>query len=297
MQWTRVVAPSAQAFYGVGGLAGDGGWTLFVAADSKVLRRREGSWEVAYESKTHAPQRSLVVSSSGLVAVVGEDRVSTCADGCTQAGSLFTERVIPGARAVCADADTIYAVGTGSSLGGVVFRYARASGWSEIVSDLGARSPQGCWVGPDKALYVVARSQVLRVHQATPDSELIQFPTAWSPAQVDSEYFYGIWGTGAQVFAAGTGRKILSRTPSSTWEFVNGTDAGAGGIFYGLVGYDDRETYALGVGLARRTAPSPQWTALAFEGGTLRAGWAAGPDEFYVVGDDGTSGTLFRGAR
>ena len=84
LRWTRVAAPSAQGFYGVGGLGGDGGLTLFVAADSKLLRRREGNWEVAYESSTHAPQKSLVVSSTGLVASVGEDRVSTCTDNCAQ---------------------------------------------------------------------------------------------------------------------------------------------------------------------------------------------------------------------
>ena len=296
LRWTRLPAPSALAFYNVGGYRDDGGLTLIVAADSKLLRMSAGTWSVAYQNGTGIPLSALYVSAAGSVATGGGDVVASCQSDCGDAGA-YSESALVGVKGVCGVPGVVYAVGVSAALKGTLSKRVAPSGWSQTVADLGTSAPAACWVAPDGAVLIAARSKVVRVSNNVPASEYLRFPAGWSPAQINAEYFYGLWGSGATVFAAGVGKKIISRSPSGTWDFVYGSDAGSGGVLLGLAGVDAREVHALGSGVIRLTSDWAEWEPVSFDGGFLRAGWAAGPDEVYVVGDDGTHGSLFRGVR
>ena len=185
------------------------------------------TWVLAYDDPTSdLVFEDLAVTSAGLVAVAGPERLLTCAANCNLAGSFDgpprTGRMMKG---LCTRGTDLYAVGSDASQNGVLFQYAN-SAWSEITLTTTLPKLESCHVLSDGSVLLGGSSLWHRDAAGTITEELVRpafslAPLVWTRF-VESD---------ARVFAMGTFSRIAQRRPDASWKAVYEPVSGGNGLF------------------------------------------------------------------
>ena len=185
------------------------------------------TWTLAYDDPTSdLVFEDLAVTSAGLVAVAGPERLLTCAANCNLAGSFDgpprTGRAMKG---LCTRGTDLYAVGSDASQNGVLFRYA-SNAWSELTLSPTMPKLESCHVMADGAV-LLGGSSLWRRDPAGAITEEIVRP-AFSVAPLVWTRFVE---NDARLFAMGTFSRIAQRRPDASWKAVYEPTNGGSGLF------------------------------------------------------------------
>ena len=294
LQWSRLSSlPPASSFNGVGGFTNpDSGMNLFVTASQRIYRLQNGTWSTVYADPIGPLTQSIWASPGGLVVTGGVGGVTACRSNCAGDGG-FTATQIAGIQAVCGGGSEAYAIGIQAGKG-TLYHYSPSDDfWNQISTDTGASAAVACGVASGDEVFIASGWDIVRTHLAAHSIETLAYPSGWTSAQQTALRIHAFWINGSTLLAAGNHRVVLSRV-NGAWTFVHGEDAGSPDSFRALAGYQPREVYAAGEGLARS---SPSWEDLPFSLGYVSGAWAAGPNELFLVGSGADGGMILRGSR
>lgn len=187
------------------------------------------TWTLAYDDALDSSLvfEDLAVTSAGVVAVAGPERLLICAANCDQPMS-FDGPPRPNKRmyGLCTRDTALFAVGTDSSTGrGVLFEYANNT-WTELTLTPALAALESCHVLADGSLLVAGASIWHREASGALTEELVRpafavAPLAWTHF-VESD---------GRIFVMGTFARIAQRRPDASWKAVYEPAAGGNGLF------------------------------------------------------------------
>ncbi len=186
------------------------------------------TWTLVYDDSIGSlVLEDLAVSSAGVVAVAGPERLLTCASNCDQAMSFDgPPRPNKHLKGLCTRGTSIFAVGRDSALSkGVLYEFAN-NAWTELTLTSPPPSFESCHVLGDGTLLLGGSSLWHRDSTGALTEEVVQpafalAPLAWTRF-VESD---------GRVFAMGTFSRIAQRRPDATWKAVYEPANGGSGFF------------------------------------------------------------------
>jgi hypothetical protein len=186
------------------------------------------TWTLVYDDATSSlVLEDLAITSAGLVAVAGPERLLTCASNCDQPSSFDgPTRTGKYMRGLCTRGTSLFAVGADTVSGqGVLFEYAN-NAWTQLTLTPMVSALQSCHVLSDGSVLLGGASLWRRENTGALTEEVVQPafttpPLAWHRF-VESE---------GRIFVAGTFSRIAQRRPDATWKAVYEPQSGGSGIF------------------------------------------------------------------
>jgi hypothetical protein len=185
------------------------------------------TWTLAYDDPTSSLVfEDLAVTSAGLVAVAGPERLLTCAANCNLPGSFDgPPRTGLSMKGLCTRGTELYAVGSDASQNGVLFQYAN-NAWSQLTLSPAMPKLESCHVMADGSVLLGGSSLWRRDAAGTITEEIVRpafslAPLVWTRF-VESD---------ARIFAMGTFSRIAQRRPDASWKAVYEPTAGGNGLF------------------------------------------------------------------
>jgi hypothetical protein len=186
------------------------------------------TWTLAYDDPiSDLVFEDLAVTSTGLVAVAGPERLLTCATNCNLAGSFDgPPRIGRAMKGLCTRGTDLYAVGSDGSQNGVLFQYAN-SAWSELTLSPPLTKLESCHVLADGSVLLGGASLWHRDNAGAITEELVVRPS-FSVAPLVWTRFVE---SDARIFAMGTFSRIAQRRPDASWKAVYEPTNGGNGLF------------------------------------------------------------------
>lgn len=185
------------------------------------------TWTLAYDDALDSSLvfEDLAVTSAGLVAVAGPERLLTCATNCDQLNS-FDGPPRPNKRmkGLCTRGTSLFAVGSEASQG-VLFEYAN-NAWTQLTITPALTSLESCHVLSDGTLLLGGSSLWHRASTGAVTEELVRPNFAVPPLQ-----WTRIMESDGRIFAMGTFARIAQRRPDASWKAVYEPAAGGNGLF------------------------------------------------------------------
>ncbi|MBL8955124.1 MAG: hypothetical protein JNK82_30385 [Myxococcaceae bacterium] len=304
LTWGKMSPPAANAYQGLWGI-GSGASVILYANQhsSRIARFQNGQWKTVYQDPSNTNLVSLWASPNEEVFSVGSFHADACLADCSQPAS-WRQATLPTLTltGVCGGRSLqhVYAVGNTSLGRGALVKFDPTNvTWAIVSSDTGSTTNAGCWVGPDDAVYIAAQSTVVRYDGFGFTPETIAFPASWSVNDRALMFVEVVAGSGSDVYAAGSGKRVMWRDAPGHWAFV--FDPGSTSPFRGLavstagalaagsnLGADPIAAHGVQAAWAwQTTAPDlAAWSV-----------WAATPDEVYLAGYASGAGAIYRGTR
>lgn len=188
------------------------------------------TWTLVYDDTLDSSLvfEDLAITSAGLVAVAGPERLLTCSANCNLANA-FDGPVRTGKRmkGLCTRGTQLFAVGTDTVAGrGVLFEYA-SNTWAEVPLTPAPVSLESCHLLSDGTLLLGGPSLWRRDGAGALTQEAVARP-AFTLAPLVWNRFVESEG---RVFAMGTYSRIAQRRPDLTWKAVYEPTNGGSGLF------------------------------------------------------------------
>jgi hypothetical protein len=270
---------------------------VYVVGSIGIIQHYDGSkWSLVYQDPSNLDLHGVWVDPAGNVYAAGDGQLVHCTPPCTQQSAFtslsFSSQIMM--AGVCGTTTgTAYAVGNDSNNNGYLYQWS-AGAWNLITSNTGIVASTGCWADTSGNVFISGQSYVWRYANATFTQEQIPDYSSWQTSDIANQYWNGIWGDGTSVFAAGFRRNIIGRLPNGTWTFKNvGFLPWGVNDFHAIAGWTAADVYAAGTGdvsgeeAAEFTGGAWSYIPDLFPGGVYIWGmWAAGPNEFFAVGND-----------
>ncbi len=223
--------PTGQRPYYYSSIRGTDATHLWVAGPFGDVWFFNGSttWTLVYDDMLDSSLvfEDLAITSSGLVAVAGPERLLTCPANCTAAMS-FDGPTRPGKymRGLCTRGTSLFAVGSDTASGnGVLFEYAN-NAWTELTLSMTLPILNSCQVMSDGSLLLGGPSLWRREANGAITEELVR-PAFAVPPLVWTRFVE----SDGRIFAMGTFSRIAQRRPDASWKAVYEPAAGGSGLF------------------------------------------------------------------
>lgn len=222
--------PSGQRPYYYNAIRGQNAQNLWVTGPFGDVWFFNGNatWVLVYDDPTSdLVLEDLAVTSAGVVAVAGPERLLTCAANCNLAGSFDgPPRTNKFMKGLCTRGTDLYAVGfDGPSQNGVLFQYANRA-WSEIALSTTLPKLESCHLLADGSVLLGGSSLWRRDGAGTITEELVR-PDFSLPPLVWTRFVE----SDARVFVMGTFSRIAQRRPDTSWKAVYEPVSGGNGLF------------------------------------------------------------------
>lgn len=188
------------------------------------------TWTLVYDDTLDSSLvfEDLAVTSSGMVAVAGPERLLTCSANCNVANA-FDGPVRTGKRmkGLCTRGTQLFAVGTDTAANhGVLFEYAN-NAWTELPLTPAPVSLESCHVLADGTVLLGGPSLWRRSAAGALTQEAVSQP-AFTLAPLVWTRFVESQG---RVFAMGTYARIAQRRPDNSWKAIYEPTNGGSGLF------------------------------------------------------------------
>lgn len=188
------------------------------------------TWTLVYDDTvSDLVFEDLAVSSAGVVAVAGPERLLTCAANCNVAnafdGPVRTNKRMKG---LCTRGTQIFAVGTDTAAAhGVLFEFVN-SAWTELSLSPAPTALDSCHVQADGTVLLGGGPNLWRRDAAGALTQEVVERPAFSIAPLVWTRFVESEG---RVFVMGTFARIAQRRPDLTWKAVYEPTNGGQGLF------------------------------------------------------------------
>jgi hypothetical protein len=293
--WSNMISASSEGPYSVWGASPT---NVYVVGSTGVTQHYDGNlWSVVYQSTSNLDLHGVWVDSAGDVFAGGEGQLVQCTAPCTQMTSFTNLSVPPTIMGVCgSSSQNVYAVGNDQNNNGYLYGWSGSS-WTQLSSTTNIVQSSACWVNPtDGTLFIAGQSYVWRFSSGGFTQEPVSDYQTWTVSEIANQYWSAVWGSGSTVFAAGSFGRILARQASGTWTLQPpgfNPSSGVTTTFNALAGWTPAEVYTAGSGcVSGELAARFNGTTWAFipdiwSGVAIFGMWAAGPNEYFAVGEDG----------
>jgi hypothetical protein len=238
--WTLTdQVPSGQRPYYYNAIRGTDAAHLWVTGPFGDVWFFDGNatWTLVYDDPTSdLVLEDLAVTSAGLVAVAGPQRLLTCAANCDQPSSFDgppqTGKAMKG---LCTRGTALYAVGNDASANGVLYQYTN-SAWTQLTLSPALPKLESC--------HVLSDGSVL-LGSGTPSTSVLPAARIWQRdaagtlteelVRADFSLHPYVWSrfveNDGRIFVMGTNSRIAQRRPDKTWKAVYEPVSGGTGLY------------------------------------------------------------------
>ena len=223
--------PAGQRPYYYSAIRGTDATHLWIAGPFGDVWFFDGTstWTLVYDDPESAlVLEDLAITSSGMVAVAGPQRLLTCSANCDQPMSFDgPPRPNRYMRGLCTRGTSLYAVGsdTAQNNRGVLFEYAN-NAWSELSLPVTVPVLNSCHVMADGSVLLGGSSVWRREANGTITEELVR-PAFAVPPLVWQRFVE----SDGRIFVMGTFSRIAQRRPDTSWKPVYEPQQGGSGLF------------------------------------------------------------------
>jgi hypothetical protein len=267
-----------------------------------VLHKTDGGF-VDFPGSWTGSLYGLYVAPNGAVMVLSNREAWACPGPCNSFADFAMQTVgssTTDMTALCGTSFTdIYAIGNRDNEAiGVLWHWDGIT-WTQISDDLGITTPGSCFMRNDSVMWITGNVDVVRWEQGAATIETLDLDLTVLGTSASSQQWYGVGGFGDNLYAVGSDHRVIGRDANAHWSLVS-NPAQQQSNFYVAVPVTPNELFA--GGYAFGTGETMWWHS---DGGTwvasspdlpfingVRAAYVAGPDEFYLGGDDGNFAPL-----